>query len=211
MNLKDKGAELWHRVNSVTYRVLMLGSIAMAFGIAILQGFLGGAWGPLLLAALPIGVIFVLVSFVMAAILAFPGWLIRGSFDLKPLTLAFLVATHSYYLTGQIFEPLMILPQLKWVVGFIQVPLAVVAAFVFYWALLMTSLPHRWSGGLTQTAFVLSLLAGLGTISMVVKSEPSAFVKKTFEDLSPGLARTLGGPSVSTQELSSEILYNHRD
>jgi len=179
---------------------LVFGCVYGIFRFAVIRDDINSA--VLTAIGAPLGLL--LAGMLSAATLALPGWLIRGSYDLKPMVVGFSLAGMAYLFAGDltvfVFAPL---------VGHI-VKLLIIAAIVFasfssWISFLMTTFPSHWRGALLRVAVILGVVSTFGASKALVFISRQELLNKLFSLQSGDVVRSIGGPVVAPVDLVNDL------
>ena len=198
--------DVWVRLSALSARAIVLAALAGTVG------FLGAGW---ILVRLPpasnlvVGVgllVSMLVgSLMLAALLAIPGLLIRGAYDVKPMYVGLMSCIFLTMVCSELLIPLTHGGGLGILWTFIIVPLSGLAAFTFFFPLLMTTLPHKWGKALLRMSLSLSIMSAVGYLKKEHSRDRQAYMQKVFEESRSNLVAVVAGQTVSSEQVGDDL------
>lgn len=206
MNYKRTALDFWRMTKTEKARKIVLLSLA-AQAISWAAGLLLLGEDPVSHTAVSAGIWIglLLISLFAAAVLAVPGWLIRGDYDVRPLFIAVLTFNFVAVFCSEVFTPLAHGTMIGMLFKLLIFACLVSAHFVLTLAWFMTLLPHRWAAGIFKGAIVFTAIASLGYFKSNVISSPTRYMKEVFEKRDSNLVSLVGGRAVSSAQISYEL------
>ncbi len=195
---------IWLKLTAISSRRIVLTAIGASLVYFLLNWILLGAsplYGAIYATGLTFGVI--LVAVVFAGILALPGWLFRGSYNVRPMCIGFIATSLMLLLCKDILVPLSFASRLGFMWKGLALPMIFAAQFIGSFTWLMTTFTHRWARGLTRTAIIFAVL---GTISQARKEifiDRDKYLQTVFEMKESNMVPILGGPAISPTQLEA--------
>lgn len=200
------GQAFWYRLRDLRPRTIFL-------ALTLLGLLLGGAssvWTEMnpvysiLLMQIQIWGSFILCG-LFAAILALPGWLIRGFYNIKPLLLGSLVAVALSWVGYDLILPLTMMAKIGFAAKII-LPLILTCAQLSFWNLFaMTTIPHQWFSWMRWGIMGLCLTVGFTLAQMEYRNGRQPSLQKIFASSETTIARAIAGSPVTPDALAEEL------
>jgi hypothetical protein len=144
------------------------------------------------------------LSIIIALVLAVPGRLFRGAYDLKPLFYQQSIGILISFLCLEGLQPLVFFPVFGLFATMLIVPLLVLVYFGGTYIFLFNSFPHRWGKALLGLSVFLALAFCKDEIkNVVLPDKQEAYREALFKDKKQ--ARRLAGATVPVSTLADEI------
>ena len=206
MEYRETALQLWKMSRQEEVRQIVLITWGVQAVIWAASVFLLGA-SPGMAALKTIGTWLgiMIASFLFAALLAVPGWIIRKTYDVKPLFVAWILVCHLIALSDKILVPLGFGVKLGFPFHALAFALALAANFILLLILLMTTFPHRWASGLFKVAFALGMISSVALAKKYVFPSRTLFLAEVFEGHENHLVQLVGGRAVSSAQISYEL------
>lgn len=199
--------EIWFQLSSFEARKIVIYTILVdiifgAVNWAVLQG------NPLEAAAYAggfgLGVLF--GGWLLAAILAVPGWLIRGQYNIKPLFIGIIIATFLSSFVSDMLLPLSFEPNFGFVWKSLAYSLLLASTLCSVFILLFTTFPHRWGRGLTIATLILAVVVAFGWTQNQAFKNRQTYLQSVFANNRVGVARILAGKTVPPSQVAMDLL-----
>jgi hypothetical protein len=139
-----------------------------------------------------------------ALIFALPGWLIRGSYDPKPMIIGFSLAGMAYLFAGNL-TVFVFAPMAGHIVKVLIVAAIVFSSFSSWSSFLMTTFPSRWRGALLRIAVITSVLSTFGASKALVFITRQELLNKLFSLQNGDVVKSIGGALVSPGDLANDL------
>ncbi len=196
---------LWRGVNGVKNHWVFTGALVLGvvYGLFRMVVMRDDPYAAMIAAiAAPLGL--VLVGVLSAAVLALPGWLIRGSYDLKPMIIGFSLAGAVYLFAGEL-TMFVFTPMIGLFVKILIIAAIVFSSFSSWISFLLTTFPSRWGRVLLRGAVVMAVLSTFGASKALVFISRQELLSKLFSLQSGAVVRSIGGPVVTPGDLANDL------
>jgi hypothetical protein len=140
-----------------------------------------------------------LICYCLAAVLATPGWLFRGKYEIKPLMIAALFCFGATVVSDNFLIPIGHKIGILFLFSFLGVILKFVSSLFIFPITFLTWFPHQWSKGTQRTGVAFAIIAGLITLTTDLTSKID--YQALFLENNVSMARTVAGKIVTTEEL----------
>jgi len=194
-------SENWNYMNSLSYRKIFLYSYLIAIPLLIFSYIFLRPSSSEILRILFKFLFSPISAIILSAILALPGLIFRGIFEVKPLFLSFTLMIYCEFLSESIILPLgykLNFPLLFSILGLL---INTFAVLVFLPTLFLTWMTHSWENALQKLGIgITGIILLLMSFTSLKKSNQKIFLEENVS-----LARAMAGKEISTHELISEI------
>lgn len=194
-------SENWNYMNSLSYRKIFLVSYLITIPLLIFSYIFIRPSSSEMLQILFKLLMSPISAIILSSLLALPGLIFRGIFQVKPLFLSFTFLVYCEFLSESIIIPLGYKLNFPFIFSILGLLISNFALLVFLPTLFLTWLTHSWENGLQKLGIA---LAGITFVLMSFTSLKKSN-QKIFLEENVSLARAMAGKEISTHELISEM------
>jgi hypothetical protein len=150
------------------------------------------------------------LSLLGAALLALPGWLIRKSYNPKPLFYGGVATAILLLLHKEFLLPLGMAETWGPVARLFSVPILLINSVVFVYLMGLSTFPHHWGRRLGVSALVIGTIIGLFAAKDAAFQDREAVLKAVFTAPSSP-SRVIAGAAVAPSDFSEEMKLIERE